>query len=76
MKVRWRLGRSPLYGQLYRNAGTFARKALYVERTPQERHPFHHPQQAEGIASLQRLSDPKADSIVFYAKCERVIGRT
>ena len=52
-----------------------AREALYVESSAQQRHPFHHSQQAEGIASLQRLFDLETDSIVFNAKFNRVIGR-
>src|SRR6266566_221940 len=69
-------GSGPLEGQMYRNLGTLARKALYFKRPAQQRHPFHHSQQAEGIASLQRLFDLETDSIILYAKFNRVIGRT
>jgi hypothetical protein len=61
---------------MYRDTGTLARNALYLKRPAQQRHPFHHSQQAEGIASLQRLFDPETDPIILYAKFNRIIGRT
>src|SRR5579862_2223302 len=69
-------GCGPLERQPNGDAGTLAWKAPHVKSASQKGHPLHHSHQAEGIASLQRLFDPKTDSIVTYAKFNRMIGRS